>query len=192
MRRDCAGSTRGGAVPGKPRRPLRPEPVLARAATLLLGAMAEGVQVFEFGSGGSTLYLAQRAAWLVSVEHDADWAAAVRAGLERYELGAEVRQVEINGMANAISGEGLWDLVFVDCIDSQRKRAIANGARHVKPGGWLVADDYDTKPNVRRAVERLRGAGWDVGLVAGVKVHALRGRPVRTMTAFCWRGDACS
>ncbi|HKO93603.1 MAG TPA: hypothetical protein VJU61_20760, partial [Polyangiaceae bacterium] len=31
------------------------------------------LRVFEWGSGGSTLFLARRVAELVSVEHDAEW-----------------------------------------------------------------------------------------------------------------------
>jgi predicted O-methyltransferase YrrM len=55
---------------------------------------------------------------------------------------------------------------------------------HVKPGGWLVADDYDF-PQVCKAIEELRAAGWDVAIVAGVKLHPNRRVPVKTSTAFC-------
>jgi predicted O-methyltransferase YrrM len=174
-------------VPGKPTHNLKPEPLLARAAAVLLGALADG-EVFEFGSGGSTLFLAQRAVRLISVEHDADWAAAVRDELARHLLQAEVRVVETGKLADSILGEGQFDLVFVDCFGPQRGRAIANSARHVKPGGWLAADDCGENPRVRRGVDRLIKDGWDVGVVAGVKVHAVRG-PVKTETAFCHKPE---
>jgi predicted O-methyltransferase YrrM len=170
---------------------VQPVPTLVRAATILLGALADGAAVFEFGSGGSTLFLAQRAARVVSVEHDAAWAAAVATGLEAHGLQADVRLVEAGQIAEAIAGEGAFNVVFVDCFGPQRERAIGQGARHVKAGGWLVADDYGNKPNVRRAVERLRGAGWDVAVVDGVKVHLRKGS-LHTSTAFCRRGEGCS
>lgn len=178
-------------MPGKPKGMVQPEPTLARAATILLGALTEGATVFEFGSGGSTLFLAQRAARVVSVEHDADWCAAVAKGLEARGLQADVWLVETEEMANAITDEDEFDVVFVDCYGPQRAQAIGQGARHVRPGGWLVADDYDSKPKVRRAVEWLRGAGWDVALVDGIKVHLRKGS-VHTSTAFCQRGARCS
>ena len=40
-----------------------------------------GLRVFEWGSGGSTMFLARRVAQLVSVEHDAEWYELVRGRL---------------------------------------------------------------------------------------------------------------
>lgn len=163
--------------------------MLTKVATLLLGVIAQDAEVFEFGSGGSTLWLAERAARLESVEDDARWHAAVTDALrERGFAGVRVHLVETAAIPDAIEGTGEWDVVFVDCMtQNERRRSIVLGAQYVKPGGWLVADDYDF-PLTRRAVEGLRSAGWDVAVVAGVKEHPIRRVPVTTSTAFCRRG----
>lgn len=178
-------------MPGKPRGPLHPMPTLGWAATRLLATLAQGATVFEFGSGGSTLWFAQRAAGVISIEHDNDWHQAVLDGLARYELAADVRLVEASAMAQAIDDESQFSLVFVDCFGPQRGHAILKGARHVNTGGCLVADDYDF-PRVKRAITRLQSANWDVTLVSGVKTHSMRGIPVKTVVAFCRRGEICS
>jgi predicted O-methyltransferase YrrM len=165
-------------------------PVLTEAATLLLGLIATGKEVFEFGSGGSTLWLAARTTRLESVEDDARWHAAVtEALLDRGYPGVQVRLVETAAIPDAIEDTGEWDVVFVDCMTHpERRRSIVLGASHVKPGGWLVADDYDF-PKVKQSVEELRAAGWDVAVVAGVKLHPNRRVLATTATAFCRRTD---
>lgn len=161
-------------------------PILTEAATLFLSIITEGAEVFEFGSGASTLWLAARAKRLESVEDDARWHAAVtEALLDRGYPGVQVHLVETAAIPDTIDGTGEWDVVFVDCMTQrERRRSVALGAPHVKPGGWLVADDYDF-PKVKKSVEELRAAGWDVAVVAGVKMHPIRHVPVTTATAFC-------
>jgi predicted O-methyltransferase YrrM len=161
------------------------KPVLTEAATLLLGVITQGATVFEFGSGASTLWLAARTTRLESVEDDARWHAAVtEALLDRGYPGVQVHLVETAGVPDAIEGTGEWDVVFVDCMTQpERRRSVVLGARHVKPGGWLVADDYNF-PKVKKSVEELRAAGWDVAVVAGIKTHPIRNAPVTTSTAF--------
>ena len=163
-------------------------PLLTEAATLLFESLVAGAEVFEFGSGGSTLWLAQRAARLMSSEDDTRWHAAVtEALLERGCPGVIVKLMQPGRIASASESTGEWDVVFVDCfVNADRRRAVRKGAQHVKPGGWLVADDYDF-PKVRQSVEELRAAGWDVAVVAGVKMHPNRHVPVTTSTAFCRR-----
>jgi hypothetical protein len=51
------------------------------ALELLRGKVSRATRVFEFGAGGSTLYFADHAREVVSVEHDPAWAEKVRAGL---------------------------------------------------------------------------------------------------------------
>jgi predicted O-methyltransferase YrrM len=165
----------------------KPEPVLAAAAKLLLSSLVNGADVWEFGSGGSTLWLARRANQLISIEDDAEWYIAVTDALSERGIGnAEVRLVETRLLPDAITGAGLFDLVFVDCLtQNERRRAVILGAQHVKPGGWLVADDYDF-PLTKKAVDGL-GSDWDVAVLAGKKIHPTRRVVVKTATAFCHR-----
>lgn len=160
-------------------------PCLPELTTRLLGLLVPRKAVWEFGSGGSTLWFAKHVKSVVSVEDDPDWYAAVTAALEAQGLQADLRLSPTKTLPDTITREGLYDLVFVDCLtQNERRRAVILGALHVKPGGWLVADDY-TFPLVRQEVEKLRGASWDVTIVAGVKVHPIKRIPVNTATAFC-------
>jgi len=177
----------------KPQGPVKARLVLTETAIARLDRLARGADVFEFGSGGSTLWLAQRAARVVSVEDNPDWHKAVVAGLRRLGTPAEVRLVTTKRIPDAIGDTGLWDVVFVDCwTQEERRRSILLGAQHVRPGGWLVADDYDF-PKVADGVNRLRDQGWAVEVIAGTKLHPVRKVTVRTSTAFCHKPeDACS
>jgi predicted O-methyltransferase YrrM len=44
------------------------------------------MRIFEYGSGGSTIYLAKKGERIVSVEHDAQWYQAVNENLKRYQI----------------------------------------------------------------------------------------------------------
>lgn len=161
-------------------------PCLTEAAMLLLGALATGATVWEFGSGGSTLWLADLAFHVTSIEDNAAWYEAVKETLlDRGYAGIDLRLTPTKMQPDAITGEGLYDVVFVDCLrQEERRRSVILGALHVKPGGWLVADDY-TFPLTNKAVEGLRAQDWDVGIVAGIKTHPIRKVPYATSTAFC-------
>jgi hypothetical protein len=52
-----------------------------KAQRWLAGRVSAKTRVFEWGSGGSTLYLARRAGEVISIEHDARWYDEVRAVL---------------------------------------------------------------------------------------------------------------
>lgn len=170
----------------KPHGKIMPKPVLTEIATMIFGVLVQDADVWEYGSGGSTLWLAERAASVISIEDDPDWHLAVATALSARGLtNAEVRLIKTCVLPDAIKGTGVYDVVFVDCLtQEERRRAVILGAKHIKPGGWLVADDY-TFPKTNEAVERLRTEGWDVAVVSGIKNHPIRQVPVRTATAFC-------
>jgi len=161
---------------------------LLNEAAILLADICRGAEVFEFGSGGSTLWLAGFVKKLVSIEDDHRWYKAVSSGLAQDEYDhAEVRFVSTNRLPDTINGTGLWDVVFVDCrTQDSRRRSIIIVARHVKVGGWLVADDYNF-PKTQAEIDKLRDAGWDVQIISGTKTHPVRKVPVKTSTAFCRR-----
>ena len=175
----------------KPRRGpqglLKDRPCLTEAATILLETLAKRRKVFEFGAGGSTLWLAGIASSVVSVEDDAAWYEAVKADLAAAGISkVEMLHAPTTTMHTAIEGRGEFSVIYVDPME-QRARAhcIAASVKHVKPGGWLVADDYNF-PMVKTQIDRLRGK-WNVAIAAGTKVHPTRGVVVATSTAFCRR-----
>lgn len=166
------------------------KPVLTVAAAILLKELTRRKAVWEFGSGGSTLWFAGFVKSLVSIEDDRVWYDAVKTALSQQErITVDYRFVETKKLPDSITDAKMYDVVFVDCLtQNERRRSIILGARHVKPGGWLVADDYDF-PMTHKAIEDLRGAGWDVGIVSGIKTHPIKRIQVKTSTAFCYKRE---
>jgi len=169
---------------------LKSVPELLPMATVLLETICRKMEVFEYGSGGSTLWLAERAARVTSIEDDPAWHAAVWEALLEQRNPVTLLLVPTNGIAKAINGTGKWDIIFVDCRDQgQRVKAILESQKHLKPKGWLVIDDSNF-PKVAKAVNGLRASGWEVTEVSGKKIHPVRKVPVRAATAFCRRPTA--
>lgn len=174
----------------KPHGQIEAKPWLAANHIVAFGELLETIpdaRILEVGCGGSTLWLAGRAARVVSIDHDPAWARAVRAELQiRDAAHVTLRLVPQNQLGNEVSRVGgEWDVVFVDCADNQRGKAIRNGAPLVVPGGWLVADNCNYAI-VRRAIEELRAAGWSVEIMKGIEP----GRAWRHTLAICQKPGA--
>ena len=141
------------------------------------------MRVFEYGSGGSTLYLAPRVAELVSVEHDPDWHAKVQARVgNRSELmlvpsteeepgdyaSADERDQgrSFRAYAEAIDRfpDGYFDLLLID--GRARASCFRHGRAKVRAGGWIVLDNSDREPYTS-VVSAAREAGWAEERCAG-------------------------
>ncbi|PJI94718.1 class I SAM-dependent methyltransferase [Luteimicrobium subarcticum] len=125
--------------------------------------------VFEFGGGGSTVWFAQRAGKVVTVEHDTEWASLLT---ERF---ADVPNVEIRHVAapggdydayvaavDDLPDESV-DLVVVD--GRSRVRCATAAMSKVRPGGHLALDDSQ-RPYYRAAHERL--SSWPHETIEGL------------------------
>ncbi|MDF1524991.1 MAG: hypothetical protein P1S59_01805 [bacterium] len=126
--------------------------------------------VFEFGSGGSTLYFLGRVKHLVSVEHDEDWYATVKSLLDEEEISNGEYYLEVPspdpvrsdtdpcplgyedggypGMtfydyASKIDAyeDSSFDLVVVD--GRARNACLWHARGKLKPGGYLVLDNAE-------------------------------------------------
>ncbi len=146
-----------------------PSPWIAfDAIDYLASAVRPGSRVFEYGSGGSTLYWLSLGAECVSIEHDPEWYALMLPRLEslsgidyRLVVSAPANSDDCRDIADptcyrsASSGnlyknytaqinsfaDQFFDLVVVD--GRARPSCIMHGARKVKPGGLLVLDNAD-------------------------------------------------
>jgi predicted O-methyltransferase YrrM len=119
--------------------------------------------VFEFGSGESTIWFADRAN-VVSVEHDPAWYAEVMKVLDDTGLDATVHLADDDCLADVILDYRDFDLVLIDCLNSQRMSAIRMAREHVRPGGWMVLDDSQW-PILWNAADYLDG--WQSSTVQG-------------------------
>jgi hypothetical protein len=126
--------------------------------------------VFEYGSGGGTLFLAQRAGELHSVEHDAEWYEATRAALDQAGLdvdyvlvepsalegsdipygldsftstGAELRGLSYEAYVRTIDrfADASLDLVVID--GRARASCAKRALPKVRDGGHILLDNSD-------------------------------------------------
>jgi hypothetical protein len=147
-------------------RPWLPYPVLRRLRTLL----ARDWMVLEFGSGGSTIWLARRVRKVVSIEHDPGWFEGVRRELTRRRL-ANVDQrlcndpesyVEVGGYPT-----GAFDLTIVD--GHWRDRSAEKALVATASGGWIYLDNSDVpEPGHRAAVRTLLAAAANAERLIGL------------------------
>ena len=116
----------------------------------LIGWLREVVgpdtSVFEFGGGGSTAWFADRGASVVTVEHDADWAAKLRATLGALDTVSVLEAGSADGFSGYTSSidsypDSSFDLVLVD--GRSRVECVRHAMSKVRPGGHIVLDDSE-------------------------------------------------
>jgi len=164
-------------------------------------------RVFEWGAGGSTLYYAQRAVSVVTVEHDTEWAGRVAAEIGRLGLGnvdlrhvpedEDVRDVPVprppqraeklrlyGTYVNQVRQDGEeYDLIQVD--GRARVECAAAAAECLAPGGIIVIDDVDKPGRMADVRTVLDAAQWRIWRTWGPGPSS--GRRLVTAAAVCSR-----
>lgn len=106
--------------------------------------------VFEWGSGGSTVYWARHCDDVVSIEQNPEWLIRTANLLAREDLVVDLwlvrgppRDPGFIRYADTILffGDDTFDLVFVDGERACRHRCLSNAIPKVHPGGWLMVDN---------------------------------------------------
>lgn len=124
-----------------------------------------GTKVFEYGGGGSTLWLLDRGAYVVTVEHDPGWAEHLRSSVtsSRWTLlePGEANAYESYVSAIDIYDDDSFDVVVVD--GRERARCVAAARTKVRPGGILIVDDADRE----RYQDAINSLGWPCEVVVG-------------------------
>jgi hypothetical protein len=164
-----------------------------RAIRYLSRHIRPGDLAFEWGSGGSTVWLTRQGVSVTSIEHDPVWAAKVidlcpetNVRLIPAATHGQVRsepQLQDEGQhffddyVAAIDPleDCSFDIMIVDGIC--RMECVRRGASKVKPGGVLVLDDTDFRclaPSKRLL------PGWRIVSLSGFKST----RDVRETTFF--------
>lgn len=96
-----------------------------------------GLDVFEYGSGNSTRWWAQRSRTVTSVEHDPDWYRRIAELLPdkvNYQL-----EKDAAAYVGACSGD--FDLIIVDGV--YRYDCAVRAVDHLRPGGVIIVDNAD-------------------------------------------------
>jgi predicted O-methyltransferase YrrM len=113
---------------------IKPLPWLApRVVAHLESILRPEWSVIEHGSGGSTLWFAERCEFVTAVERDPDW---------RREVGKGAPQnVAVIEFLNTVDGL-TFDLCLIDGEPVEdRSRWINTAPQLVRPGGWVVLDN---------------------------------------------------
>ncbi|MFF2451825.1 O-methyltransferase [Isoptericola sp. NPDC058082] len=101
-------------------------------------------RVFEFGGGGSTVWLARRVGEVVTAEHDPEWHALLTERTRQF-AGVTVLDLDMSpGLDDYVASidafpDGFFDLVVVD--GRERVRCFHHALPKVRPGGVLILDD---------------------------------------------------
>ena len=112
---------------------------------------------FEFGSGGSTLWLAQRVRSLISVEHQQLWFDRVSSRIKKLHLTNVdlLFQPDLRVYPKTILAypDRCFDFIFVD--GRRRVKCVEYSVPNVKPGGILILDNSERR-RYREAFKRLK------------------------------------
>jgi predicted O-methyltransferase YrrM len=133
------------------------------------------MRVFEYGSGGSTLFFANRVREVISVEHDPEWHARTSEALAAldvrnctYLLRPPKAQVDARFVSSDAAYEGFDFADYVATVDAYtdgsfdlisedgraRTDCVLAARSKVKPGGLILLDNSD-RPQYRAAAEAL-------------------------------------
>ena len=150
-----------------------------------------GFVVFEFGSGASTPWFAERVQRIYSIESDRAWFDAVRAALQ--DIGRDCYELTLCPVEDKYGSQHYADqikqqpdesvdLVFID--GKALPNCLLAAKPKVKPGGWMVMDDLTYNP-VKTALHLLDD--WQFAAsFKGRVLGAIDGHP-RTNTTGFWR-----
>ena len=151
--------------------------------------LTKDMNVFEYGSGGSTLFFAERAREVISIEHNPIWWRKINALIEsahRTNVTLKLIEAERNpaywgknlpetesyiskrwgyrklGFKNYVTSIDDYpnDYFDVILIDGRaRPSCLAHAKSKVKMGGYLILDDAE-RFRYRHACESLAGPEW--------------------------------
>ena len=166
------------------------------AINFLSRSLTEQMRVFEWGVGGSTIFFAQRAAELVSVEHDCKWAEDIQRLMESIRYRSwNLFVVQPNGscptgkadpadprsyasFAEAYSGrsfreyasviDGFPDEYFdIVFVDGRaRPSCVMHAIPKIRTGGYLFVDDME-RSHYGWVVKEMERLGWRSYYLAG-------------------------
>lgn len=138
-----------------------------QAIDVVASRLQPGARTFEYGGGGSTLWLLDRGCVVRTVEHDRAWHADLMARLQgRNAVDLIEAGEDFSSYVDAIDSDPdrSLDLVIVD--GRERVRCGLAAREKVRPGGMLLLDDAD-RPRYQALHEAL--TGWSAQHLIGLK-----------------------
>lgn len=134
---------------------------------LLAERLRPEMHLFEFGSGFSTAFYAQRVATVCSVEYDLGWAQRVRATAPANVTVIDCPQDVDGAYCRTVARQGRrFDVVVVDGRD--RVHCVQQALACLSEAGVIVLDDSQ-RERYQSAFEQLQAAGFACLSLAGLK-----------------------
>ena len=131
--------------------------------------------VFEWGSGGSTFFFADRVKKITTVEHNGSWNRIVSDAIkkDRYK-NIKLHVVNVKKYPGGITNKTFikaytyaitvypdeYDIIYVDGLPTLRSLCVRNSIKYLKPGGWVLVDNMDQKIQNPEKIWRLLGK-WE-------------------------------
>ncbi|CAN5228814.1 hypothetical protein BH20BAC1_BH20BAC1_12970 [soil metagenome] len=167
------------------------------AIDFLDGFLNRGMKIFEYGSGGSTIFYANRVAEVISIEHDPVWYSRTKQVLEELSVNnVDYRQIEpvpemdfhkksISSPADHISARKEYRDMNIQryvtsineypdnsfdlvSIDGRaRQSCIAYALPMIKPGGALLIDNANRKHYLKANLALGDNSKWKLISFAG-------------------------
>lgn len=102
------------------------------------------MDIFEYGSGNSTIYYSKRVNSVTAIEHDKDWYKKIKVNLQS-NVNLVYKRLEYNGeYCRAIEEfDKKFDIVIVDGRD--RVNCVKNSVARIKENGVIILDDSERK-----------------------------------------------
>jgi predicted O-methyltransferase YrrM len=134
---------------------IKPVPWLSPEAIGYLKIILQpGWRVLEFGGGGSTLWLAPKVKEIVTVETDKAWYAEL---LKRQTENMQLILWEKMEKIPKIKGK--FEMMIIDGEPVEKRILFLQAAESlVKPGGWVVLDNYNRSIFIQERMKLLKYA----------------------------------
>lgn len=131
-------------------------PWLVYSATAHIAPLVSGKRVFEFGSGMSTLWFAERSLEVVSVENNPEWYFSV-VSRAREQSRKNVRVIYADSRAAYLAAidraGGKFDIILID--GSYRKDCVEMARSYLNPQGIAIVDNTDADTSLASTVRNL-------------------------------------
>lgn len=143
-------------------------------------SFTNNADVFEYGSGASTIWLAKRAGKVISIEHNKEWyekisllltnfsnnkvyyVPATIAGKQDCGFRSQKKgftKVSFKDYVNKIAEFGEFDLIIID--GRARNACLDKAIKHLKSGGIILFDDTSRERYMEK-IDKLSRNDWEI------------------------------
>jgi len=159
-------------------------PWLVYSATAHIAPLVSGRRIFEFGSGMSTLWFAERCREVISVESNPEWYSDIVAHTRKRDNVQMIYEDSKPEYLAAISqAGGKFDIILIDGL--YRRDCVELVRSHLNPNGMAIVDNTDADRDLSKTVKNLFGDsqilpfhGWAPGILHPNETTVVQNIPI--------------